>query len=195
MESLLIKLYSRCKVGDSETATSSSGSNPGKEGTAAQATCSDREPKPVVPRAIQRDERASLPHSRAPPFRGQDGTTSTDHDSSDNTRSHVLNQRPLLREDLTHQSTARALNSPPHNAVAQHDLGTLRLLELESGDTTASKDLFVDRRSSLASGEPVADQSMDQVLSANEDGDVSLSRQEMESFELLDISEFENDNS
>lgn len=189
MESLLTKLYSRCKVDDSEheAATSSSGSNLGKEETALQATCSGHQPKPVVPRVIQCDERAPLPRSGAPPFRSWDATTSNDHDSSDSTTLHVpAFQHPSSREDLTRQTAAEVSNSLPHNAVTLHDQGTRS--ELESGNMTASKALFVDNKSSSASGEPMVGQSTGQ-------GDVSMSRQEMESFELLDVSDFESDDS
>ena len=191
MESLLTKLYSRCTVGDSEheavTNTSSSGSKLGKEETVAQATCSGHQPKPVVPRAIQCDERTSPPCSGALTFKSQDDATITDHDSSDSASLRVpAFQQPSSREDLTHRTAAGVLNSPPHNAVTLRDQGTRS--ELESGDTTASKDLFIDHKSGSASGEPVVGQSMGQ-------GDVLMSRQEMESFELLDVSDFESDDS
>ena len=187
MESLLTKLYGR-KVGDSEH-EATSGSNLGKEETVARGTCSGHQPKPMVPTAIQCDERASPPRSGAPPFRSWDATSSTDHDSSDSTTVtlHVpAFQQPSSREDLTRQTATGVLNSPPHNAVTLHDQGAWS--ELESGDMTASKDHFMDHKSSSASGEPVVGQSMGQ-------GDVSLSRQEMESFELLDVSDFESDDS
>lgn len=191
MESLLTKVYSRCSVVDSKAATnpSSSDSIPGNGAAVAQASFPSHQQKSVIPRPIQCHEKATSPppHGVAPPFRSLDAAT--DHDSdTDSTRLHIISV-------VQHQSSAGKLpqaaagvsNLPPQSAVTLHDQGTRSELE-SADDATASKELFVDQRSSPASGEPV----IGQILN---EGDVSMSRQEMESFELLDVSDFENDNS
>ena len=190
MESLLTKLYSHCKVGDSEVATnaSSSESIPGKEETAPQATCPSHQKKSVIPRSIQCHEETSPHRSGALPFRSLDATTDELKDSSpaDNTRLHVpVFQRPSSTGNLSQTTAAAGVsNAPPYNAVALHVQGTRSELE-SGGTTTASRGLLVGQRSS---GEPVTGQTLCE-------GDVSMSCREMESFELLDVSEFENDNS
>ena len=183
MESLLTKIYSRLKVGDAEAATSNSESNPGKAEIAMK-------PVAAIPRAIQCQEETLHPHSETPPIRSLDG--STDHDSSDSTQVHAPAFQPQSSRSLAQNTTV--INLPPDNAVTLQCRGSQS--ELESGDTvTASKGPLMDQRSSPASGEPVIGQSINQRLSTNSDGDVSMSHKEMESFELLDISDFENDNS
>lgn len=161
MESLLTKLYSRCKVGDAEAATSSS---PRETETAVvHATRRGHQQKPAG--AIQRSEGASHPCSEIPPTRSLD--VATDHDSGDSARLYASAFQPRSLAQTT------ASNSPPDNAADLQCRGSQS--ELESDDTvTANQGPLVDQ--------PVG-------------SDISLSHKEIESFELLDVSDFENDNS
>ena len=186
----MTKVYSRCRVVDSKAPTnpSSSDSIPGNGAAVAQASFPSHQQKSVIPRPIQCHEKATSPppHGVAPPFRSLDAAT--DHDSdTDSTRLHISVVQRQSSAGKLPQATAGVSNLPPQSAVTLHDQGTRSELE-SADDATASKDLFVDQRSSPASREPV----IGQILN---EGDVSMSRQEMESFELLDVSDFENDNS
>ena len=193
MESLLTKLYSRSKIGDSEEATNtstttSSESIPRKEEEAVQAVCPGHQQKSAIPRTIQSHEETPLPRSIAPHFSGLDAATGRDSNTDDTRLQVPVFQRP---SSAGNTAAVGVSNSPPHNAVTLDNQGTR--LTLESGDNnmTTSKERLEAQRSSPASRESVAGQ--DPVLLS--ECDVSLSHQEMESFELLDVSKFENDNS
>ena len=190
MESLLTKLYSRSKIDDSEAATStssttSSESVPRKEEEAAQAICPGYHQKSAIPRTIQSHEETPPPRNRAPHFSSLDAATDQDSNTDDTRLQVSVFQRPSSAENLS-QTAVGVSNSPPHNAITLENQGTQPTLE--SGDMTTG--LLEAQRSIPASRESAAGQHS--ILS---ECDVLLSCQEMESFELLDVSEFENDNS
>ena len=194
MESLLTKLYSRSKIGDSEEATNtstttSSESIPRKEEEAVQAVCPGHQQKSAISRTIQSHEETPLPRSVAPHFSGLDAATGRDSNTDDTRLQVPVFQRPSFAGNT---AAVGVSNSPLHNAVTLDNQGTRSTLESGDNNMTTSKECLVEaQRSSLASRESVAGQ--DPVLLS--ECDVSLSHQEMESFELLDVSEFENDNS
>ena len=171
MESLLTKLYSRCAVADSEVATESSGSNRKAEAAVNVPNWPGCQQKPSKPRSVEIDEGVSLHHSETPPTRSMDAVP----DSSDIRLKITVLQCQSSRESLAQPGV---LNSPPDNVADAITQCQGSQSELESGDTTASGSPFVGQSSS-----------------GGNEGDMLLSRQELESFELLDVSEFENDNS
>lgn len=195
MESLLTKLYSRSKIDDSEEATNtstttSSGSIPRKEEEAVQAVCPGHQQKSAIPRTIQSLEETPPPRNVAPHFSGLDAATDSDSNTDDTRLQVPIFQRPSSAGNTAAVGVSNSLPQP-HNAVTLDNRGTQSTLESGDNMTTNKEHLVEAQRSSPASRESVAGQ--DQVLLS--ECDVSLSQQEMESFELLDVSEFENDNS
>ena len=158
------------------------------EEEAIQAVCPGHQQKSAIPRTIQSHEETPPPRNVAPHF---SGVHIAGRDSNtDDTRLQV----PVFQCPSSAGNTAVGVsNLSPHNSVTLDNQGTQSTLE--SGDNnimTTSKECLVEaQRSSPASRESVAGQ--DPILLS--ECDVSLSHQEMESFELLDVSEFENDNS
>ena len=170
MESLLTKLYSHCKVAESEAASNSSG----KSEIAVHSTKPEDQQKPSKSRAVDVDERASLLYSEVLPTRSLDSFT----DSSD-IRSHVSALEPRLSGECLNQPGG--VSNLPCDSVAHTMTDCQQYEKMESCDETASVCPSVGQRSDAR---------------RSSEGDIiSLSRQEMESFELLDISDFENDNS